>query len=199
MIQQLQECIDDIAGVPDRFRVIILRSAVDKCFSAGADLKERAEMKEEEVAPFVDRLRSTFSSLENQVAVPTIAAIDGHALGGGFELALCCDIRYAGEQARVGLPETRLAILPAAGGSQRLPRLIGASRAKELIFTASILNATEACQYGIVNKSCPSAYSLAMEVANTISKHGPIAIREAKKSIDEGLRENDLYIYRRCR
>lgn len=151
-------------------------------------MKERAEMPAEEVAGFVDRLRNTFSLLE-ELPVPTIAALDGVALGGGLELALCCDLRYAGAHARLGLPETKLAILPAAGGSQRLSRLIGISRAKELIFTGTIMAPSEAHAYGVVNGVAPldsSAAQHALRVAQTIGENGPLAVRYAKEAITKG-------------
>jgi len=103
-------------------------------FCAGADLKERKGMSEEQAREFVRELRATFTMLE-QMECPTIAVVDGPALGGGTELALCTDIRVCTREAIFGLPETGLAIIPGAGGTQRLPRLIGISRAKELIFT----------------------------------------------------------------
>ena len=170
MVSQLREAIEHVAESKE-YKVVVLQSLVERCFSAGADLKERAEMRQEDVCGFVDGLRETFSMVE-ELPVPTIAAIDGVALGGGFELALCCDIRYAGSAAKIGLPETRLAILPAAGGSQRLPRLIGSSKAKELIFTATILGPTEAEQYGVVNASIEVAVDHAMKVAKKIAENG---------------------------
>jgi methylglutaconyl-CoA hydratase len=172
MIAQLEESIENVKK-NSHARVLVLRSTVERCFSAGADLKERATMPQEEVAGFVDKLRSTFTMLED-IQIPTIAAIDGVALGGGLELALCCDLRYAGPDAKLGLPETKLAILPAAGGSQRMSRLIGESRAKELIFTASLLSAGEAHQYGIVNSSIQgsSAFAHSMQVAAKICENG---------------------------
>merc|ERR1719445_1885664 len=108
-------------------------------------------MAEAEVGQFVHQLRSTFTDWE-RLGQPTIAAVDGAALGGGLELALACDLRVAGHDALVGLPETGLAIIPGAGGTQRLPRLIGIPRAKELIFTCRRMNAKQAHDYGILSK-----------------------------------------------
>lgn len=200
MTGQLREAIDAVGA--SSAQVVILRSRVERCFSAGADLKERAEMAPEEVGPFVDSLRNTFGMIE-ALPMPSIAAIDGVALGGGFELSLCCDLRYVGPHAKIGLPETRLAILPAAGGSQRLSRLIGASAAKELIFMAAVLGPQEARQYGLVNgpsgrleespsSVAPGAFDKAMEVARRIAANGPLAIRQAKVAIDHGS-QADLY------
>lgn len=195
MLNQLREAIEVIGSSP--VQVVVLRSRVERCFSAGADLKERAEMNAEEVGPFVDNLRSVFGMIE-ALSIPSIAAIDGVALGGGLELALCCDLRYAGPHAKIGLPETKLAILPAAGGSQRLSRLIGTSAAKELIFTAAILGPQEALNYRIVNgltcqlnePSPLNALDKAMEVAQKIAENGPLAIKQAKVAIDHGSQAN---------
>lgn len=197
MINQLREAIDAVGSSPTQ--VVILNSRVEKCFSAGADLKERAEMAAEEVGLFVDGLRNIFGMIE-ALPIPSIAAIDGVALGGGFELALCCDLRYAGPHAKIGLPETKLAILPAAGGSQRLPRLIGTSAAKELIFTAAILGPQEALNYRLVNglsydlrgSTSLSAFDKAMEVAQRIVANGPLAVKQAKAAIEHGS-QADLY------
>lgn len=179
MIAQLGESLKKIANDPSTF-VIVVRSLVEGCFSAGADLKERAIMPQEKVAEFVDKLRNTFTMLE-ELPIPTIAALDGIALGGGLELALCCDLRYAGPETKLGLPETRLAILPAAGGSQRLSRLVGASKAKELVFTAAVLSPQEAYQYGIINgATSTNAFEHAMQVANKISQNGLDFVKKFK-------------------
>jgi methylglutaconyl-CoA hydratase len=175
--------------------VLIVSSSVPNVFSAGADLKERQGMAESEVAGFVDSLRQAFTLLEN-LSVPTIAAIEGAALGGGLELALCCDLRIAGRNAILGLPETALAIIPGAGGTQRLPRLIGPSKAKELVYLARRLSADEALMYGIINERVDAgkAVERAQDMANIMAGHGPIALRMAKKAIDAGwlLRDEDM-------
>ena len=149
-------------------RVVILRSLVDKVFCAGADLKERAKMNPSQVSAFVSDLRNSFMSLET-LPMPTISVINGAALGGGLEMALATDFRVAGEGAKLGLPETRLAIIPGAGGTQRLPRIIGLSKAKELILTARILNSKEALHFGLVNYAMErdgieKAYELAKSI-----------------------------------
>ncbi|CAI5467933.1 unnamed protein product [Closterium sp. Yama58-4] len=168
-------------------RVVIIRSAVDGVFCAGADLKERKGMTQEEAEEFVSSLRGAFTDLED-LPVPTVAAVEGAALGGGLEMLLACDIRVAGFNARFGLPETSLAIIPGAGGTQRLPRLIGASRAKELIFTARIVRADEALSLGIVSHCVPAgtAYDTALEIARTILCNGPLAVQLAKEAINKG-------------
>jgi methylglutaconyl-CoA hydratase len=169
-------------------RAIVVKSTVDKVFCAGADLKERATMPDSEVAPFVQKLRNAFHAV-SKLPVPTIAAIDGAALGGGLELALACDIRVAGEKALLGLPETSLGIIPGAGGTQRLPRVVGIAKAKELIFTSARLSPTESKQIGLISECVTgrSSAERAHEIALNISEKGPIALRMAKKAIDEGM------------
>lgn len=169
-------------------RVVILRSLVDKTFCAGADLKERATMAPEEVAPFVDRLRATFTAMEN-LPVPTIAAIDGVALGGGLELALACDLRVASVDSKIGLTETKLAIIPGAGGTQRLPRIVGIAKAKELIFTARMFDGNVALDIGLTNAVAEpgKAFDKALELAREIRPRGPVALRMAKLAISKGM------------
>jgi enoyl-CoA hydratase/carnithine racemase len=118
--------------------------------------------------------------------MPTIAAIEGNALGGGLELALSCDLRIASERARLGLPEVRLAVTPGAGGTQRLPRVVGPARAKELILTGRVLSATEAERIGLVHEVVPAgeARARAEAIAAEIAARGPLAVREAKRLID---------------
>ncbi|OIW10343.1 hypothetical protein TanjilG_28094 [Lupinus angustifolius] len=172
--------------------VAIISSSVPGVFCAGADLKERRTMNEPEVKDFVNSLRSTFSFLE-AVRVPTIAVIEGVALGGGLEMALACDIRICGEDALMGLPETGLAIIPGAGGTQRLPRLVGHSIAKDIIYTGRKINGKEALSIGLVNYcvAAGEAYLKALAMARDINQKGPVAIRMAKRAINEGT-ETDL-------
>ena len=146
LVSELRHAIQEAKNSPN-LRVLLFRSNTDNCFSSGADLKERAVMSSSETEAFVDTLRDTFQQIE-EIEVPTIAAIDGIALGGGLELALACDLRYAGPSFQAGLVETKLGILPAAGGSQRLPRLIGSSKAKELVFRSQIISPIEALEKG---------------------------------------------------
>lgn len=187
MIDSFEKAVESIRNNKN-VRVLIVRSTVDKVFCAGADLKERLAMPEEKVAPFVGRLRNAFDSLAT-LPIPTIATIDGVALGGGLELALACDIRVASANATLGLPETNLAIIPGAGGTQRLPRVVGVAKAKQLIFTGARLNGIEAHGLGIVNEVVRegSSYAKAVEIANQIVDKGPIGVRMAKKAIDEGI------------
>jgi methylglutaconyl-CoA hydratase len=187
MIDSFEKAVESIRNNKN-VRVLIVRSTVDKVFCAGADLKERLAMPEEKVAPFVGRLRNAFDSLAT-LPIPTIATIDGVALGGGLELALACDIRVASANATLGLPETNLAIIPGAGGTQRLPRVVGVAKAKQLIFTGARLNGIEAHGLGIVNEVVRegSSYAKAVEIANQIVDKGPVGVRMAKKAIDEGI------------
>ena len=158
-------------------------------FCAGADLKERKGMTPDEAREFVKKLRATFTMFE-EMACPTISVVDGPALGGGCELALCSDIRVSTDSAIYGLPETGLAIIPGAGGTHRLPRLIGVSKAKELIFTGDRIQAEEALKIGLVNYvsgDYEQATSKALEIASKIGEKGPIAIRAAKKAVHYGI------------
>ena len=168
-------------------RCVVLRSAVENVFCAGADLKERAAMAKEEVEPFVFKLRQTFSEL-SRLPMPTIAVVEGFALGGGLELAMSCDMRVLDCRARVGLPETGLAIIPGAGGTVRLPRLVGASRAKELIFTGRVVESEEAERIGIATAAVGEGRALeeALSMAERIRGKGPVALRLAKQAIDSG-------------
>ena len=139
-VDQFKEAID--ASINDA-RCIILTSSEPGMFCAGADLKERKEMSADEVVSFKRKMVATFNEFE-ALPCPTISVMDGPALGGGCELSLCSDLRVCTKQSIMGLPETGLAIIPGAGGTQRLPRLIGVSKAKELIFTGRRINSEEA-------------------------------------------------------
>ncbi|KAG7356945.1 enoyl-CoA hydratase/isomerase [Nitzschia inconspicua] len=199
-IQSLQEwlnCLEekesnyDLKSIP---RSVVITSWSPKVFSAGADLKERALMTQEEAADFVTLLRSTMERVA-RLPMPVICAIEGVAVGGGLELALAADLRIAGANAILGLPETSLAIIPGAGGTQRLPRLVGAARAKELIWTAKKLNAQEALEVGLVEQVVPAgdATATAVEMGLRIANNGPIAVKASKESIDRGLECRNIY------
>ncbi|KAI9481623.1 MAG: ClpP/crotonase-like domain-containing protein [Benjaminiella poitrasii] len=185
LVREFRQALTDIR-FSNESRVLIIRSAVPNAFCSGADLKERATMSPVQVTQFLYGLRKAFRDLET-LPIPTIAAIDGPAFGGGLEMALSCDIRIAGPNAKMGLTETKLAIIPGAGGTQRLPRLIGIPRAKELIFTGEIMNADKAKEYGIINHvDTNNAFEKSMEIARSILPQGPVAIRMAKLAIDKG-------------
>lgn len=173
-------------------RAVVLRSVVPRVFCAGADLKERKQMKEEDVPVFVSSARALLHRL-SQIPVPTICALEGAALGGGLEIALTCDFRVASTTAKLGLPETKLAIIPGAGGTVRLPRLIGISKAKELIYTGRVLGSVDAHAIGLVdysveqNEDGDAAYKRGLELAQEIVGQGPIALKMAKQSINLGV------------
>ena len=158
-------------------RVLILASDVKGAFCSGADLKERATMKVHEVAPYVARLRNLLRQLE-LLPMPTIAALDGVALGGGLEIALACDIRVSSHDAKMGLVETRIANVPGGGGTQRLSRAIGLARAKELIFTAQVIDGRRADQIGLVqrcaeqNSDGNAAFLAALKLGREITPNG---------------------------
>lgn len=172
-------------------RVVVFRSLVKGIFCAGADLKERLSLPSSEVGQRVAAIRNLANVIEN-VPVPVIAAVDGAALGGGFELALSCDLIVCASNAIFGLVETRLGIIPGAGGTQRLARAVGGPLAKELVYTARLFKAHQALQYGAVNRVSEqneegtSAYNSAMEIAREILPNGPFAVKMAKKAISHG-------------
>jgi methylglutaconyl-CoA hydratase len=168
-------------------RAVIFTGSGSSYFCSGADLKERRGMTESEARDTVEKIGTLFEKIE-RLPMPTIAAINGVALGGGLELALACDLRISHKEAVVGLPETSLAIIPGAGGTQRLPRLIGLGRAKELIFTGKRLSALEAEQYGILEHvvEIDELQNKALDICETIASKGPLAIRAAKKAIQRG-------------
>ena len=192
LLAALKEQVDDLVFRRD-IRVLIVTGAGEKAFCAGADLKERAGMDESDVKRFIFTIRNLFSSLE-ALNKPVIAGINGIALGGGTELALASDIRIASSSASLGLTETRLAIIPGAGGTQRLPRLIGIGKAKELIFTGRRVDAREALDIGLVNKICEPQQLLesCQAMAAMILETGPLAIEQAKYAINAGI-ETDLH------
>jgi methylglutaconyl-CoA hydratase len=191
MLAELQVILSDIKkdmGI----RVVILTSSGEKAFCAGADLKERRDMTDAEAKQTVRMIGATINEVES-LPQPVIAAINGVAFGGGLELALACDIRVGALEAKVGLTETSLAIIPGAGGTQRLPRLIGLGKAKELIFTAQRLTAIEAEKVGILEYAVPRSEMLgkALALAKAMAKNGPLALIQAKKAVNKGI-EVDL-------
>jgi enoyl-CoA hydratase/carnithine racemase len=175
------------AAVRREVRALIIAGG-PKAFCAGADLKERKDMTPTEVRAFLRRIKGIMDLVE-RVPMPTIAAIEGVAFGGGCELALACDMRVLGAGARIGLTECALGIIPGAGGTQRLPRLIGPAKAKELIFTARRLNADDALAVGLANHVVPAGTALdkALALAGEIAGCAPIAVEAAKAAIDGGL------------
>jgi len=185
---EIREVIEDIEKDKE-IRVAIITGAGDKAFVAGADITEFKE-----ATPMIIKERAStlgqllFSDIEN-ARVPNIAMINGFCLGGGCELAMCCDIRIASENARFGQPEINIGIFPGAGGTQRLPRLIGWGRAKELIYTGRIIDAAEAERIGLVNKVVPQdkLEGTVNELAETIASKSPVIINLVKKTINRGM------------
>ncbi len=192
LLRALSEKIGGLRFNPD-VRVIIITGSGDRAFCSGADLKERATLSPIQVKEYIFTIRNLFSTIE-QLNKPVIAAVNGVALGGGTELALASDIRIASFSATMGLTETRLAIIPGAGGTQRLPRLVGKGKAKELIFTGKRISAQEALDIGLVNKVCDPDRLIATcrEMAAEICETGPVAIEQAKYAINYGM-ETDLH------
>lgn len=186
MLLELQQVLREV-WFSREVRVIIITGAGEKAFCAGADLKEREGMSEIEVKNYIKTIRDTFTMLED-IPKPVICAINGYAFGGGLEMALACDIRIASENAKMGLTETSLAIIPGAGGTQRLPRIVGKAKAKELIFTARKIDAQEAYRIGLVNEVVPREKLIcrAFEIADEIAQNGPLAVEAAKFAINVG-------------
>ena len=159
-----------------------------KVFAAGADIAEMSAMTYADMAAASRSLRSSFSTVA-RIPQPTIAAITGYALGGGLELAMCCDFRVMGDNAKVGQPEIALGIIPGAGGTQRLPRLVGPARAKDLVFSGRFVDASEALSIGLVDKVCApdDVYEQSIGWARALAKGPRIALQAAKSAIDSGL------------
>jgi enoyl-CoA hydratase len=194
MKPDLARAFFEYARADDRVRAVLVTGAGDRAFCAGADIKERAGNQVTGTDYFVAQkaTHDLFRNIE-EFEKPVIAALNGVALGGGLEIALCCDIRIASDTARVGLPEIKLGVIPAAGGTQRLPRLIGEARAKELILTADLVDAETALRLGIVSRVVPQAdlIATALALAQRIAEHPPLAVRFAKRAINRGM-QTDL-------
>jgi len=191
MGEDLLACFDALARDPDA-RAVVFTGAGDKAFCAGGDLKERNGMTDEAWrAQHVIFEQGALRVL--RCPVPVIAAVEGFALAGGCELAILSDFIVASETAVFGVPETTLGIFPGIGGTQLLPRILGAPLAKELIFTGRRMKADEARASGLINHLVPTGHAKAKatEIAGTIAKNGPIAVRQAKKAIAYGS-ETDL-------
>ncbi len=169
-------------------KVVIVTGSGEKAFVAGADIAEMADIDAMQALAFARKGQDLIKSI-GQLNKPVIAAVNGFALGGGFELALACDFIYASEKARFGLPEVTLGIMPGFGGTQKLARIIGRNRANELVFTGKMLNAVEAENWGIVNAVLPAGELLdrAMETAGKISGNGACGVAHAKDAIRSGL------------
>lgn len=185
-LEQLEEALANIAQQPE-VRGLIVTGAGEKAFVAGADIAEMMNLNIEQSLAFAARGHRVFDALE-RLDCPTLAAVNGFALGGGCELALACDFIYAADNAKFGLPEVSLGIIPGFGGTQRLTRLVGRARAKELIFTGDMVDATQAKEMGLALDVLPRAELLAhcRGVISRIAKKGPLAVARAKRVIAQG-------------
>lgn len=185
-LQELGSVVESLHTDPD-VRVVIFTGAGDKAFSAGADLKERKNLTEAEVRRNVKKIRDVFSAVA-ELPQPTIAAVNGFAFGGGFELMLACDFKIAAESALMGMTEVSWGIIPGAGGTQRLSRLIGEMKAKELILTARKISAEKALELGILTAVATNenVMTACKELADEILQNAPIAVRQAKYAIQHG-------------
>jgi enoyl-CoA hydratase len=178
VIRELDTAVESVSA-DTSIRVLVIDS--EENFAAGADIKEMMDMGPEEARRFC--FHRTYAKIEN-LPIPTIAAMSGYALGGGLELALVCDIRIASPNAVVGLPEINLGIFPGAGGTQRLPRLIGVSRAKEMIFQGKLVKADQALHYGLINEIADNPIETALKLADKLSNAPPVAIKFVKQCLN---------------
>lgn len=168
-------------------KALIVTGAGDKAFVAGADIAQMNGMSEKEFQQYVDYAHKVYALLEDDPC-PSIAAINGYALGGGSELALACDIRIASEKAKLGFPEVKLGIFPGWGGTQRITRVLGLGKTKELVFTGEMIGAEEALRIGLVEKVVPHEEIMeeAMKLSSSIAQRGPLAVRLSKTAINAG-------------
>jgi len=187
LTEQLRDSLATLAAADD-VRAVVVSGRGERAFCAGSHIGEFEALKGRVSEGKLLLEKLVYRQLAN-LPMPTIAAIEGDALGGGLELALCCDIRIASERAKLGMPEVRLAVIPGSGGTQRLPRVVGLARAKELILTGRIVSAPEAERIGLVNAVVASgaAFDAATAMAEEIAARGPLAVREAKALIDRAL------------
>lgn len=186
LLEELGATLDTLAAAaPGDVRAVVVTGGGERSFSAGSHVGEFEAQR----GPDGRARHELDERVAKQLAdlpMPTIAAIEGNALGGGLELALCCDLRICSSRAKLGLPEVRLAVTPGSGGTQRLPRVVGPARAKELILTGRVIDAEEAARIGLVNEVVEpgQARARADEIAEEIAGRGPLAVREAKRLID---------------
>ncbi|MGK4566647.1 enoyl-CoA hydratase/isomerase family protein [Flavobacterium sp. 3HN19-14] len=191
-ISELHEAFKTLQHNPE-IRVIVVTGSGEKAFVAGADISEFANFSIEEGAQLAAQgQESLFDYVEN-LKTPVIAAVNGFALGGGLELAMACHFRVASENAKMGLPETSLGVIPGYGGTQRLPQLIGKGRAMEMIMTAGMINAEQALQFSLVNYVVPQPelLSFCYGIAEKIMKNSPIAIGKAIKAVNANFKEGE--------
>ncbi len=184
-IQELHETLKLVEENPD-VHVLIITGSGEKAFVAGADIAEFAHFSTEEGAQLAAKGQQILFDFIENMKTPVIAAINGFALGGGLELAMACHFRIASENAKMGLPETSLGVIPGYGGTQRLPQIIGKGRAMEMIMTAGMIDAETAKMYGLVNHVVPQSdlHSAYMTIATRIMKNSPVAIGKAIEAVN---------------
>ena len=185
-LREIELAVAEVAAHAEA-RALIVTGGGEKAFVAGADIAEMQNYSPAEGLALSQLGHRAMAGLE-AMAIPTIAAVNGFALGGGLELALACDFIYASEKAKFGMPEVTLAVIPGFGGTQRLTRLLGRARAKELVFTGDVIDATKARELGLCLEVLPAdkLISYCIEVAQKIAKRGPLAVGEAKRVIEAG-------------
>lgn len=188
MQEEIRKVSESISTNPD-VRVAVFYGG-EKAFAAGADIKEMVNWDSQEAANQTPGLQDCFTAVAN-IPKPTIAALTGYALGGGLELALACDLRIAAEDTQLGQPEILLGVIPGAGGTQRLTRLVGVARSKELIFTGRFISAVEAKEIGLVNEVVTPAnlFDRVLALATQLADGSATAIAAAKRAIDEGIQQ----------
>ena len=186
-LQEIRQSLTALQG-DEQIRVIILTGAGEKAFVAGADISELAKLDSVSGKAYAQLGQAIFELLEN-LGKPVIACVNGYALGGGCELAMACTLRLASENARLGLPEAKLGLIPGYGGTQRLARLIGKGRALQLILSGEPITAQEAYRIGLVNEVLPLAELIprAESIAQTIANNGPLAVRYGLEAVNRGM------------
>jgi len=186
MVEELGRAVEQVRDDP-AVRVVVITGAGDKAFAAGADLTEFKGMSPVDGWMLTQRLQRLYLEIE-RLPKPVIAAVNGFALGGGCELMMACDIVYASDRARIGQPEINLGIIPGAGGTQRLARMIGKQRAKELVFTGDMIGAQDAWNLGLLNRVVPADQLLpeVRKLAERLAAKGAVALKAAKEAVEEG-------------
>ncbi len=187
LLDEFSQSLDEVAA-DENIRVLVLTGAGDKAFVAGADINQLAACNALTAKNFAKKGHTIIAKLQ-ELPIAVIAAVNGFALGGGTEIAIACDFIYASENAKFGQPEINLGLIPGFGGTQRLPRLIGSNRAKEMIFTGKMISAAEASEMGLANKVVPQDQLMAevIKMAREIATKGRLSLRTAKQAINYGL------------
>lgn len=187
LVKDLRDAVEKI-DADDSVRCVILTGSGDKAFVAGADISELAKFNPLQAKNHIEFVQSTFDYLQ-KLRIPVIAAVNGFALGGGLEVAMACDFIYASDNAKFGLPEINLGVLPGFGGTQRLPRMIGPNLAKEMLYTGKMIDSDEAKSIGLVNNvfAQDQLMDAVMKTAKTIASKGKVSLRAAKHTVNYGL------------